>query len=355
MKILYVEDELVTNIDRIERLFEKYLDEDVSEKLKAFKEKRLKKPDELKKIVEETNLIEVEYRFPEALHKIIHDHEKYSLFVIDRNLSRGRYEHDEVRKIDSTYNEEKYEKFSKSNREGDYLLHHLILIHKADVAKKFFFLTAYSAKDELRNADDIKLYIDMKQFEERNFIEKGKEDDFERLKKIVDNNEVINLIHENMAYLRTLNGNIGEKAAERFLHVLHDKDSEQIQKIAENLGNLRNILANILAEAGKRLNASESCWKGRELVIGKFIWWLTHDETTKEEIYKFDTNILLRNFFYSIYQIGSDFGTPHEELNKDKVFGYQPTPDTVNALVYALKDVIKWFGTICSRYPKAGT
>ena len=57
MKILYVEDELVTNIDQIERLFEKYLDDDVTEKLKAFKEKRLKRPDELKKIVEATDLI----------------------------------------------------------------------------------------------------------------------------------------------------------------------------------------------------------------------------------------------------------------------------------------------------------
>ena len=192
MKILYVEDELVTNIDRIERLFEKYLDEDVSEKLKGFKEKRLKKPDELKKIVEATNLIEVEYRFPDALRKIIHDHKKYSLFIIDRNLVRGRYEHDEVRKVDSTYNEEKYEKFSKSNREGDYLLHQLILVHKVDVEKKFFFLTAYSARDELCGSEEIGNYILMKQFTEQNFIEKGKEEDFERLKGIVDNNEVIN-------------------------------------------------------------------------------------------------------------------------------------------------------------------
>jgi len=361
MKILYVEDELVTNIDRIERLFEKYLDEDVSEKLKAFKEKRLKKPDELKKIVEETNLIEIVYRFPDALCKIIHDHEKYSLFIIDRNLSRGRYEHEEVRKIDRTYNEEKYEKFSKSNREGDYLLHQLILIHKLDVKEKFFFLTAYSAKDELRGAEDIKNYIVMKQFEERNFIEKGKEEDFERLKKIVDNHEVINLIHENMAYLRTLNDNIGEKSAETFLHILNKKDSGKSEEIAENLGSIRTIFDNILKGIAERLNAPANCWNKKnpdQIVMRAVIGWIadfTYDEETKRKNwnYRFESNSLIKNFLFDIQEIASDFGS-HKDLTP-KPSGYQPTPDTVNALVYALKDVITWFGKICSRYSKTGS
>ncbi|MDM8521958.1 hypothetical protein QUF80_01165 [Desulfococcaceae bacterium HSG8] len=356
MKILYVEDELSKNISRIPKLFQKYMGKEIIRRLKELEEDESgygATPDEIKDIVEETNLIEVEYRFPDALRKVVHDHEKYTLFIIDRNLTKGRYEHEEVRKIDSAYTDEKYEKFSKSNREGDYLLNYLILVHKADVEKKFFFLTAYSAKDELRDSENIENFILMDQFTEKNFIEKGKEEDFERLKGIVDNNEVINLIHENRDCLNILNKNIGEKAAKRFLHVLYRKDSDNPADIAGNLGNLRNILANISAEAGIRFNAPESCRRGDELITRNFFWWLTHDEATKEKIYKFDTNSLLQNFFYSVYQIGSDFGTPHEELSKDKPSGYQPTSDTVNSLIYALKDVISWFGKICSRYPKA--
>jgi len=336
MKILYVEDELVTNVDRIERLFEKYLDEDMSEKLKAFKEKRLKKPDELKRIVEATNLIEVEYRFPDALRKIIHDHEKYTLFIIDRNLVRGRYEHDEVRKVDSTYNEEKYEKFSKSNREGDYLFYQLTMVHKVDVEKKFFFLTAYSAKDELRSSEEIGNYILMEQFSERNFIEKGKEEDFERLKGIIDNNEVINLIHENMDHLLILKKQIDDKTAELFLDILHLQADKN--RIRDNLNRIRIIYENILAVCSDVIpDMKRECGNEKG---GSTILWLKGENHIDD--------IILRNFLFGIRKIANEFGS-HKAYPYNPI--YEPTLDTVSSLVYALKDVISWFDGICSRYP----
>ena len=335
MKILYVEDELVTNIDQIERLFEKYLDDDVTEKLKAFKEKRLKRPDELKKIVEATDLIEIEYRFPDALRKIIHDHEKYSLFIIDRNLSESKYEHNEVRRIDSTYNNEKYEKFSRTNREGDYLLHQLILVHKVDVEKKFFFLTAYSARDELRGSEVIGEYILMKQFTEKNFMEKGKEEDFDRLKGIIENNEIISLIHENTDYLLILKRHIDDEAAGLFLDVLHFQHDES--RIRDSLNRIRIVYENILTVCSDVIpGMKRECGNEKG---DKTILWLRN----KNHI----DDLILRNFLFSIRKIANEFGS-HKPYPYNPI--YEPTSDTVRALVYALKDVIVWFGKICSKY-----
>jgi len=335
MKILYVEDELVTNIDQIERLFEKYLDDDVTEKLKAFKEKRLKRPDELKKIVEATDLIEIEYRFPDALRKIIHDHEKYSLFIIDRNLSESKYEHNEVRRIDSTYNNEKYEKFSRTNREGDYLLHQLILVHKVDVEKKFFFLTAYSARDELRGSEVIGEYILMKQFTEKNFMEKGKEEDFDRLKGIIENNEIISLIHENTDYLLILKRHIDDEAAGLFLDVLHFQHDES--RIRDSLNRIRIVYENILTVCSDVIpGMKRECGNEKG---DKTILWLRN----KNHI----DDLILRNFLFSIRKIANEFGS-HKPYPYNPI--YEPTSDTVRALVYALKDMIIWFGKICSKY-----
>lgn len=335
MKILYVEDELVTNIDQIERLFEKYLDDDVTEKLKAFKEKRLKRPDELKKIVEATDLIEIEYRFPDALRKIIHDHEKYSLFIIDRNLSESKYEHNEVRRIDSTYNNEKYEKFSRTNREGDYLLHQLILVHKVDVEKKFFFLTAYSARDELRGSEVIGEYILMKQFTEKNFMEKGKEEDFDRLKGIIENNEIISLIHENTDYLLILKRHIDDEAAGLFLDVLHFQNDES--RIRDSLNRIRIVYENILTVCSDVIpGMKRECGNEKG---DKTILWLRN----KNHI----DDLILRNFLFSIRKIANEFGS-HKPYPYNPI--YEPTSDTVRALVYALKDMIIWFGKICSKY-----
>jgi len=57
-------------------------------------------------------------------------------------------------------------------------------------------------------------------------------------------------------------------------------------------------------------------------------------------------NSILRNFFFSINKICSEFGA-HQNLKNSQ---YEPTLNTVNSLVYALKDVISWFSKVCSQY-----
>ena len=353
MKILYVEDELVKNIPRIIRLFAKYLGKQRIKDLEALEAKPSgfrADPEEVKRIVEDTGLIDVDKRFPEALQKILHQADRYALFLIDRNLAEYDYTYAEVSKIDAAYSETQYERFFE--REGDYLLQKLVY-NGVDVMTKFYFFTAYSARDELRSGKEIETHINFGKFTVENFIEKGSDADFERLQQVMAQSAVLNLQIENKRYLDILRTQIGDKAADKFLAMLATKDSGKEGEIAVNLGRLRNLLENILEEIARKVKASASCWNNRgELSVGHFIWWLTHDETTRSETYKFETNSLLKNFLHALQGIGSDFGV-HEDLMAlpPQPAGYQATSDTVNALVYELKDVISWFGGICKRFP----
>lgn len=167
MKILYVEDELSKNIPRIIRLFSNYLSKKQRRSLEALIENESGfriDPYEVKSIIEDTPIVEVEWRFPDALRKIIQSAKKYDLFIIDRNLSEQDYEYEELRNIDPLYNETLYNDFFE--REGDYFLHKLI--YDIDVINKFYFLTAYSASDEIRNNQDIKRFIDFGKFKDIN-------------------------------------------------------------------------------------------------------------------------------------------------------------------------------------------
>lgn len=57
-------------------------------------------------------------------------------------------------------------------------------------------------------------------------------------------------------------------------------------------------------------------------------------------------NSILRNFFFSVKAIASDFGAHKSK----EPYQYDPTLDTINALVYALKDIILWFDKVCQQY-----
>jgi hypothetical protein len=336
MKILYVEDELSKNIPRLIRLFSKYLSKKEIKNLKALEADETgygAEPEEIKKIVEKTGLIEVEYRFPEALKNIIQNYEAYALFIIDRNLSEIEYEYDELSPIDATYNKDQYDKFFE--REGDYLLHKLVY-KDVNVLTKFYFLTAYPAPDEIRGADDLKTLVDFGKFHAENFIEKADSDQLEKMKSIIENIKILNLQEENKQYLNILRKNIDKETTESFLKILDEKD--EMMRIGDNLRKTRIIYENILEACSQTIpDMKSNCTEhGNVIIGGKTIIWL------------YDTghiNSILRNFFFSIHKICSEFGA-HQNRPPSE---YKPTLNTVNSLVYASKDVILWFGKVCSQ------
>jgi hypothetical protein len=339
VKILYVEDELSKNIPGIIRLFGKYLGKKKIRRLKELEEDESgygADPDEIKGIVEETEIVEVEYRFPDALRKIVSHYERYALLIIDRNLAEyDEYEFEEVVKIDPAFTDSKYETYFE--REGDYFLQKLV--YQTDVMSKFYLLTGNS--DPIRCCDDIKTLIDFGQFSEKNSFEKGNEAE---LQKIIENMPVLNLQNENKRYLEILRKNIGNKGEDNFLKILEEKD--EIRRISANLTEIRKIYDQILKECSERIPDMKEDWTDK---YGNVIMKKKKEE--KEEMLmnwlsiNGHINTIIRNFFFSIKAICSDFGA-HPNIE-------DATTDTVNSLVYALKDVIAWFGKICSRYPKA--
>jgi hypothetical protein len=336
MRILFIEDEISKNIPRIIRLFSKYLGKDRIKLLNDLAADEWgAEPHEIKAIVEETGIIEIEHRFPESLAKIIHKHQTYALFIVDRNLSAAEYNFEEANKIDPGFTERLYEDYY-FEREGDYLLHKLALLN-VGVKEKFYFLTAYSAEEELRGEQDhIKHLIEhIKDFKRENIIEKGA---VEKLIKIIDDTPVLQIQHQNQYYLGILRQHIGEETSEAFLTILCNKDKQD--QINRNLASLRNIYQAVLECCPKKIPEmleNQNCTdKGKLVLGGKTIIWLSDNQ---------HTNNILRNFMFSIYKITSDFGShPGKTTHISK-----PTTDTVNALVYAMKDFIRWFGKLASK------
>jgi hypothetical protein len=337
MKILYVEDELSKNVDRIILLFSDYLSKKQRNALQALIANEngfridLK---EVKSIVESTNVIEVEWRFPDALRKIIYCANRYDLFVIDRNLSEQDYDYDEVEHIDHSYNKNLYETYF--GREGDYFLHRLI--RNIDVVRKFFFLTAYSAADELRNSEDIKTLIDLGNFKTLNFIEKGNKNHIERLQYVMKNSSAISLRATNTIYISILEKYLGEEAVDSFLKVLGEESD--VENFVDILGKIRNTYQQILKECAERIpHMKEYCLNERgNIILGKeTINGLKNDRHINE---------IRKNFFFSIKTIASDLSS-HRQLGEDK-----PTIEAIKALIYQLKDMILWFSDICNKYQK---
>jgi len=342
MRILFVEDELEKNIPRLRRLFSKYLSKNQNDELKALENDEYgATPEQIKAIMERKDLFRIEYRFPDALKEIVTNTKKYALFIIDRNLSLTEYNLEEVQVIDKNFSESQYNKFFE--REGDYFLHKMIYQH-IDVATRFYFLTAYSFEDEIKGAEDLKTHVEFKKFGRDNFIEKASSNDIDRLRNVIENQPAFLIRHDNLEYLEILKKRIAENVSDSFWYILVNSNKQDY--IQTNLGAIRVLLENIMRVTAEKLHAPAECWeKEKSIKVRSVLNWLVqYDSENKKNNYQFGTNSIIKDFGYNIYEIASDFGAHHPAS------GFQPTTDTVNALVYALKDIIVWFDGALEKY-----
>ncbi|MDP8268930.1 MAG: hypothetical protein P9L97_09405 [Candidatus Tenebribacter davisii] len=346
MKILYVEDELTKNIPKIIRLFEKYLGGNRVEQLEKLENDISgygAGPQEVKQIVESCGIIDIEYTFSGGLAKIVKSHQQYSIFIIDRNLSEIEYDLVDIQKIDQKYNEDFYNQFFE--REGDYFLE-LLITQKMDVINKFYFLTANS-RDDLRNAEKLKDHLDFGRFKAGNLIDKSDTDEMKKLKMRIENDERLQILKDNLSYVNILK-KINPQLSHNFLDLISNKDDTNQNSIRKNLTTIRNLFSdNILVEIAKQKNAPEYCWnhnKKDQIVMRAVISWICEfNRETRKINYRFNSNSIIKNFLYDIQEIASDFGVHKKDNKEDKT---QPTSDTVNALIFALKDIIVWFDSI---------
>jgi hypothetical protein len=326
-----VEDELTKNVDRLRRLFSKYLDENIVVDLQRFEADEYgATPDEIKKLIQSGNIIEIEDRFPDALKKIIHCLDQYACFIVDRNLIENPYNFQEVNRIDNKFSEFLYDKYRE--REGDYLLNWIGNNAKEpkSILQRFNFLSAYPA-DDMRSLETIKNYFDFGTFTEEQFFDKSNPDALKNLKDKIDNIIVLNIKYENRMYLDILRDNLNKKHKEDeedFLNLLLEKDDKK--RIGNNLAKIRILYEHILQELGETVQMKDS----KDII----------EELEK----KGRCNKMLRNYCYSIWQICSDYGShKNKKPETDRIF--QPTLNTVMSLIYALKEIILWFGDQCDQ------
>lgn len=332
MKILFVEDELAKNIPRLCILFDKFLGEKRLKKLKELDADTSGygvSPEEIKSVVDDSQSIEVEYSFPAALQKIMTELDEYAVFIVDRNLAGSEYSFDTVHAIDPQFSNTLLKKYSE--REGDYIFSKLLHEFHVDVASSFFFLTAYSADQVIRNEQLLENLIDLKQFKKENFIEKDNQQDLSRLKNSLVAFKQINIYNQNKEYHSILLSLTGRDTANSFLSIVIEKDNKK--KVRENLNELRCIYEKIVETICRTLpDVAGLCLDSSFKIKSKGI------DVPRILEEKRHANSIIRNFMTSIYKIGSDFGS-HRDASASV---YEPTTETVNALLYGLHDILRW-------------
>jgi uncharacterized protein YjgD (DUF1641 family) len=337
MKILYVEDELEKNIPKIIRMFRKYLGTKICKKLQQLEEDEFgATANDILKIFEKSSIVKLENSFPKALDWVLNHYNEFEFYIIDRNLSNIMYELEDLKKIDPKFNENFYDKFFE--REGDYFLE-LLISKNFDVKNKFFFLTANSS-DRLRNEDEIQNHIDFDRFQDHNFIDKSNMEELRQLVRQIEDSKLLNLMKENERYLQILR-KIDENLKNTFVELLKKKDDTNREQITQNMSNIRLVFINIITMFALSHNLPDTYYSfnkknEKQINMSGFIKWV------KDYNYKkFSCSSIISNFLYSIKEVSSDYGA-HMEYGIQRV-EYKPTTDTVNSLIYALKDIITWY------------
>jgi len=257
MKILYVEDELNSNIPRILLLFGNLLGRKIRRDLDAMENDDYPPtPQEIKALVERSQLIDVEFTFTGALEKVVKHHDQYKLFIIDRNLSKEQIcELTDIQTLVPSFTEKNHETYF--DREGDYLLQYLVH-QKVDCLQYFYFLTAYPSNDVLRDAQHISALIDFEKFSTENFIEKGNEKHYQQLREKIDQIDVFRIKQENLAVFTAIE-HLGQSDVEEWLFgILRNVETNSIKRMQENLSTSRNIQERVLRYLRTRLSMPKS-------------------------------------------------------------------------------------------------
>ena len=346
MKILFVEDELGLNIKRIINIFGKILSSEEKKELNAL----IKEQKELhdagissyianKEVINLINnpLIDICCSFPDAVKHVKERNQDYDLYIVDRNLEKEDYELSEIQEIFQKFTEEKYCDYI--SREGDFLLEMLIGTHGVDCNNKFYFLTA-NANDSLRCKELFEKVITLEQFTAENILEKGNSKHTEKVLDIIEDFKRGNFRVKMKDVFEVFEkGLLSRDVEKQFLETLRQMDNHNETTIKDNLARIRRIQEAVYNELSKYSD---------EILPVSLIkndkGFLAMRPIIKHLADKGYHNGVIKSFAYDIFGISSDGGshTPYE--NPD----YMPTKYTVQALTYALCDLLLWYKSIVS-------
>ena len=385
-KILYIEDDVDSGI--IIKLFRKVISKDIKEKLEDAKSET-----EIIDIVSESKQLDVCNDFIKIIERVKNiDENYYDLIIMDRDLfgkDNGNY--------DRSLLPDDFDKDLFFRREGDYLI--TILNHKIDdLEEKLYFLSGNN--DDIRLRSEFK-YLLSNKFKENNILEKNS-DNYKKLRSIIDNLicvkyhkfDICGEKKELKQYVEILDKYMNQNIAERFIELNNSPELEEIRPVFEEL--LETLAQKVAVDklkpdwwlfTRKRRKSSGNRYgdfdffDDDKFIVKHFIRFLADikyryeysdienyierisDNNELQRIklrslnnlkkqneagdYYFNHNLnissVIAHNLYSIWEITSAFGAHISDE------GYQPTENTVNSLIYQLKEIILWFGNIMSK------
>jgi hypothetical protein len=191
MKILYVEDELTSNLDRIIELFgQTVLSPKQVKELKEFNNDPYGADiQQIRNIMNRSGVLTVETEFAPALKLIEENIEEYAIFIVDRQLATDTdaYKIEDIAAIVPEYTSKEFDKYF--TREGDYLYLRLLNKKKPEKSKMFYFLTAYTDMTQCKN--DLLPYKEAGWFTENQVVEKDRPEQLQVLCDIINKHEYL--------------------------------------------------------------------------------------------------------------------------------------------------------------------
>lgn len=203
MKILYVEDQLAENIERILQLFgNTVLSTRQCDKLRALRNDQYGATNEdIRKIIASGVLV-VETCFEEALKRVETDWDRFDLYIVDRQLATDEHAYSEetISAIVPSFSCADREKYL--TREGDFLFMRLLSKGNMAKARMFYFMTAFT--DAIHCANELRPYMDIGFFKTEQVLEKGNGEHVDRLREIIGQSRMLGLRNRYMNYFAVL-------------------------------------------------------------------------------------------------------------------------------------------------------
>ncbi len=325
-KILYIEDEIVKNIELIINIFEKFIGKELIKEIKLLKDDESGfgiSAKEIKEIINKSEIIEIVDNFKDALEIFECKSDDYSVFIVDRNLSEQIYHLTDLTAIDKNFTEQMLNKYKSS--EGDYLLEKLFN-KTTNVLTKFYFLSANSPTELKFKTLNIENHIEQKRFSYDNFIEKT---ETKKVIKIMNDNKLITTQFENKEFLVILKNQINSSIEVKFIDLFFENDIEK------SLALIRVILETILHTIDSKHNIVTTL---NTTFMSDFI--IKIENNRKYNI--LNSSELIVSLLRNLKSVSSAYGS-HTTFSK---IGYMPTENTKISLIFSLKEIILWFDKI---------
>lgn len=340
-KILFVEDDLSSNIPALITMFDNLLEPAERDLLIEIENDALvygATNEAIKAVFKANPCIDVEYSFPGALKAVSEKLDEYLLFIIDRNLSINPYELVDIQAIVPNFSEEMYVQYCE--REGDYMLE-LLVTKDINCSDSFYFMTAYGPGESLRNKEAIERQISFDKFKKENFLEKGKPEDIVRLREITNGFETLDLLRKYRdVFVVFEKGLLSRHVKNELLETLMQMDNHNLTTIKDNLARIRRIFEAIYIEISKRRDdiIPVKLLRGDrgELKVSAIINHLKNNG---------HIDGVITEFSFKIWSVASDNGSHTPYQNPD----YMPTKYTVQSITYALLDILLWMKSILSK------